>query len=400
MQTKETPQPSNKNSRLKQTWMKDSEFNRSIDGVALVLIGTFLTIVIMGLINLYSASLGGSFFYGQLRSLAIGLVLFGLTGWIIPLRVLNTYCYWIYGLVCILLVAVLFSGHISNGSQRWLIMGPFTFQPSELAKLSAAILVAHYFHYNPLGSAYRLSDFRRIGLLVGALFALIFEQPDLGTAGIVVLVAAFQIVFLRIDRKAIFLVTLGGLALSIFAWFLLLHDYQRTRVLTLLDPTGDPFGKGYNSLQSLVAIGSGNLFGKGFMDGTQTQLQFLPARQTDFIFSVFAEEHGFMTSALLFILFGVMTYSALLIAKGARDTFSSMLAIGIAALIFIQFAINVAMVLGLFPIVGIPLPFFSHGGSSLMTICAGVGILIAINRARINKHRPLSHSSITSTGAS
>ena len=166
---------------------------------------------------------------------------------------------------------------------------------------------------------------------------------------------------------------------------LFLHDYQKLRVLNLLNPQLDPHGSGYNSLQSLIAIGSGGLLGKGYLQGTQTQLEFLPARHTDFVFSVFAEEHGFWAGAVVFILFGSLVYIALEISRQAKDTFSGLLALGIAAIVFIQFFINVTMVLGLFPVVGMPLPFFSYGGSSLITLCAGLGLLVAIERDTIGR---------------
>ena len=154
-------------------------------------------------------------------------------------------------------------------------------------------------------------------------------------------------------------------------------------MLNLINPDLDPGGSGYNSLQSLVAVGSGGVYGKGFLQGTQTQLKFLPARHTDFIFSVFAEEQGFWGSVLVFFLFSGVAYLALEIARESKDMFNSLLAIGVASLVFLEFGINVAMVLGLFPVVGIPLPFFSHGGTALLTICCSLGILIAINRQNV-----------------
>jgi rod shape determining protein RodA len=169
--------------------------------------------------------------------------------------------------------------------------------------------------------------------------------------------------------------------MAALGWHTLLRPYQKLRILNLLNPNLDPQNTGYNSLQSLVAVGSGNLFGKGFMQGTQAQLKFLPERHTDFVFSVFAEEHGFWGAALVFAAFGVLTYIALEIARTAKDTFTGLLAVGIAALIFLEFTINVAMVLGVFPVVGLPLPFFSYGSSLLLTVCVALGLLVSINRA-------------------
>ena len=178
-----------------------------------------------------------------------------------------------------------------------------------------------------------------------------------------------------------------GTAVVVFAWFFLFHDYQRLRVLNLLNPNLDPTGSGYNSLQSLVAIGSGQFWGKGFLAGTQTQLQFLPARHTDFIFAVFSEEHGFLGASVLFSLFCLLIYAALIISKQARDVFSSLLAIGVAAILFISFGINTSMVLGMFPVVGVPLPFFSYGGTALIMFCVSLGILVGIERDTLGMFR-------------
>jgi len=250
-----------------------------------------------------------------------------------------------------------------------------------------AMVVARFFFANRLASAYNLRDLWPILVLVSLYFILIFEQPDLGTAGICVMIAGAQFAFVRIDKRSIGIVALTGLVGVIVGWFVFLHDYQKLRVLNLFNPDMDPQHTGYNSLQSLVAVGSGNIFGKGFLKGTQTQLQFLPARHTDFIFSVFAEEHGFWGGTIIFICFGILTYIALEIAREAKDTFCALLAVGIAALIFIEFLINVGMVLGVFPVVGVPLPFFSYGGSAMLTICAALGLLVSISRDSMAKEQ-------------
>jgi rod shape determining protein RodA len=361
----------------------EGDLARARSPVVPSLIGIYLFLTVFGLVNLYSASLGGSFFYSQLNNTFVGMILFVIFGWIIPTRALNDYAYLFYGVVIVMLISVFFSGHVAGGSQRWIKLGPISGQPSEVAKLAVAVIVARYFHYQSQHADYRLRDLWPIAGLVGVIFLLVFEQPDLGTAGVCLIIAVIQIAMLRISPKSVFIAGSAFLVTAILGWFFFLHDYQKTRVLTLFNPDIDPTGKGYNSLQSLIAVGSGELFGKGFMQGTQTQLQFLPARHTDFVFSVFAEEYGFIIGALIFVLFGLLTQIALQIARSGRDTFSALLGVGIAGYIFIQFTINVAMVLAMFPVVGIPLPFFSHGGTSLMVISMALGILVSIHRSRM-----------------
>jgi rod shape determining protein RodA len=346
------------------------------------LVAIYLILSVVGLINLYSASLGGDHFYGQLRHTFVGLVVFVVFGWIVPVRILNDYAYHIYAVTIIALLLVLAFGYSSGGSQRWIRIASMTIQPSELAKVTVAIVVARYFHYNTQSDDYKLMDLWPAAALVFGIFFLIFQQPDLGTAGVCLLIGAVQVSMLRLNTRSVLFVGAGGLIAAIMGWFILLRDYQKMRILTLLNPELDPTGNGYNSLQSLVAVGSGQLTGKGFMKGTQTQLQFLPARHTDFVFSVFAEEHGFWVGWSVFITFGILTYIALQIGKLGKDTFSNLLAIGLAGYIFVEFLINISMVLGMFPVVGMPLPFFSQGGSALVSVSLAVGLLVGLYRNR------------------
>ncbi len=347
----------------------------------------FALLVMLGLMNLYSATDGNSFFYSQIRNAALGIGLFFTFGWLIAPRTLNTYAYWIFGFVCTLLAIVLVIGDVAGGSQRWIEFAGFRGQPSELAKVTAALVTARFFYTNKLRAAYKLSDLWLLAGMIGLIFALIFPQPDLGTAGICVLISVSQIAFVQVDRKSIIIVASTGLVLLIIAWFGLFHDYQKLRILNLFNPALDPGGSGYHSLQSLVAVGSGQIMGKGFMQGTQTQLQFLPERHTDFIFSVFAEEHGFAGAFLTFVLFGAMSYVALEIARQAKDSFTSLLGIGLTAFLFLEFVINASMVLGMFPVVGIPLPLFSYGGSAYLSVCIALGSLISIDRENLGLFR-------------
>lgn len=337
-------------------------------------------LVAIGMTNLYSASINTGLFFVQLKHLGVALVVFALFAWVIPFNYIQTYGYVIFAAVCMLLVMVLVMGSAAGGAQRWLGVGPFRIQPSEFAKLALPIAVSRYFFKNRQDQPYALKELWPVAAMTFLAFLLIFRQPDLGTAGFCLLVVAAQLAFIRLDMRTLSIVGIVGLTIAVVGWTVFLHDYQKLRILNLVNPNLDPYGSGYNSMQSLVAVGSGNLFGKGFLHGTQTQLQFLPARHTDFVFSVFAEEHGFWACILVFLLFAALAYIALAIARHAKDNFSALLAVGIAALIFIEFTINVSMVLGLFPVVGMPLPFFSFGGTALLTNFAGIGLLVAIDR--------------------
>ena len=341
-----------------------------------------------GLANLYSASGASAVFYVQLRHGLIGLFVFLILGWIVPVRSLNVYGYWIFGITCALLVTVLITGKIGGGSQRWIVVGPFRGQPSELAKLAVAIAVAKYFYTAKL-RIFKLRDMWPVIAMIGLIAGLIFPEPDFGTAGFVAIIALAQLAFVPINRRSVMTVIAVGIGTMPIVWGLLLKDYQKYRVLSFLNPDLDPHGKGYNAMQSLVAIGSGGLNGKGFLEGTQTQLRFLPMRHTDFVYSVFAEEHGFWGTIVLFSLFAALAYLALEVARQSRDKFNRLLAVGVAAFLFFQFTINIAMVLRMFPVVGLPLPFFSYGGSTLMAVCGAIGVLIAIDRDTLGKRRLL-----------
>jgi rod shape determining protein RodA len=355
-----------------------------------VIIFVMLALITMGMINLYSAAMGTSLFWSQLKNLFIALTSFAVCAWLIPPRHYNTYAYWFFGFVCFLLILVEVIGGISMGAQRWLKVGPIMFQPSELAKIAVAMVVAKFFHTSRLARPYTLQDLAPLATIIGVAFLLIFAQPDFGTAGVCALIAACQLGFIRINAKSVGIVAATVLVLLVIAWFFVLHDYQKLRVLNLINPDMDRSGTGYNALQSFIAIGSGKFLGKGFLEGTQTQLQFLPARHTDFIFSVFAEEHGFLGATILFGLFITLIYMGLAIAKQGKDIFSALLAVGMTSIIFVSFMINTAMVLGLFPVVGVPLPFFSYGGTAMIMFCTSLGILVAIERESLDLFRKTS----------
>jgi len=356
------------------------------------MIGLLILFSIVGLGNLYSATAASSAFYSQVKNLCLGYVFFLAFGWLIPLRWIHSYAYGFLAIVMVALIVVLIMGRIAGGAQRWLHIGPVGGQPSELAKMALAFAVAKFFTHSRTRDFYTLKESMPIISTIVLVFIVIFKQPDFGTAGVALGIGFCQLAFVRIKLSMKMILTilssLGMLACA--GWFVLLRPYQKLRILNFLDPNLDPMGSGYNSIQSLIAIGSGGFWGKGFQQGTQTQLQFLPARQTDFIFSVFAEEQGFWGCVVVFLLFTCFAYVALEISRSCRDGFYALLAIGMAALMYVEFAINVAMVIGIFPVVGVPLPFFSHGGSALLTSCSAMGILVALDRDNVrslNRHK-------------
>jgi len=348
------------------------------------LLGLILAIAGLGLVNLYSASHAGgeagSTYIRQAYWLGIGLLLMFAVA-IPDYRLLETYAYPFYALSLLLLVGVLFGGRTVSGGQRWIQLGGFGFQPSELAKVAMVCVLAKFFLGGEPGQTYTLRDLRWPMVMLLPPFLLVALQPDLGTALLLAAIFFSLVFFAGLYWKSFLIVALSGLASLPIGWSLL-KDYQRNRVLTFLDPATDPLGAGYHIIQSKIAVGSGMFLGKGFLKGTQAHLYFLPERHTDFIFSVWAEEWGFVGSILVVILYGALIAWGLKIASHSRDRFGRLLALGITANIFWQTTVNIGMVLGLLPVVGVPLPLFSYGGSSLVSTMLSFGLLMSISIRR------------------
>lgn len=286
---------------------------------------------------------------------------------------------WIYLIGIIFLVVVLIIGHIGKGAQRWLNVGIMRFQPAELMKLAIPLVLAWYYHRIQLPIKFKSAVIAIPLIFVPAI--LTAKQPDLGTAILLVAAGASVLVLAGLSFRFI-LTTLTGLAIFIpFTWYLL-HDYQRQRVLTFLNPERDPLGSGYHIIQSKIAIGSGGLFGKGWLNGTQSSLHFLPEHSTDFIFAVCGEEFGFVGSLILIVIFMLIVARGFYITVNAQDTFSRLMAGSITFTFFLSFFINMGMVTGILPVVGIPLPLVSYGGSSMVTMMASFGILMSIQTHR------------------
>ena len=350
------------------------------------LLGITLILCATGLLVLYSAVLIDDpqdmmpIFYKQIAWLGIGLFLMALM-LLFSYKSLDKWALSIYGLTVLLLVCVLVFGRQAGGSTRWLAMGPFTFQPSELVKVGVIIVLARYFAKNVKQNGMGLRDLLIPMGLTAAPFFLVLIQPDLGTAGTIALIAASMALFVKIHRRTWMCFILIAIVAIPVGWHLL-YPYQRDRVLTLLSPEKDPLGAGYHIRQSKIAVGSGLILGKGYLNGTQKKLSFLPEQHTDFIFSVLSEEWGFAGSMFLIFLFVVLMAFGINIAHSCRDSFGAILCVGVTAMIFWQVFINIGMVTGIMPVVGMPLPLVSYGGSSVITLLIGIGILMNVSMRR------------------
>ena len=289
----------------------------------------------------------------------------------------------LYALGVVLLVGVALFGEIRNGSRRWLDLGFMAFQPSELLKLALPLMLAWYFQRNE--AVLRAKHFVVAGVLLLVPFGLILRQPDLGTALMIGASGFYLLFFAGLPWKIIVGGGVLGAASLPVAWHFM-HDYQQRRVLTLLDPTADPLGDGYHIIQSTIAIGSGGLFGRGWMEGTQNQLDFIPERTTDFIFVVFGEEFGYVGTILLVLLFLAVVVRGLAIAGRAPTQFGRLMAATLSLNLFTYVFVNMGMVSGILPVVGVPLPLMSYGGTALVTLLLGMGILMSVATHRqLNK---------------
>lgn len=344
-----------------------------------LLAGGIALLVGIGLVILYSAA-GGSVdvLERQGARLAIAVVLMLVLARI-PAEHLCRWSPWLFAGGFVLLVLVLLVGDVGKGAQRWLDLGVVRFQPSEIMKLAVPMMVAWYFADRTLPP--RLRDLAVAGLIVAVPAALIAKQPDLGTALLVGGAGVTAIFLAGVRWRVLLALIMAGVAALPLLWNYM-HDYQRDRVLTMLDPERDPLGTGYHIIQSKIAVGSGGLYGKGWLNGTQSQLDFLPERMTDFIFAVFAEEFGFFGAAALLAIYAFIILRGLYIASRAQDTYSRLLAGTLSLTFFIYLFVNIGMVIGLLPVVGVPLPLVSYGGTSMVTLFAAFGMLMSIHSNR------------------
>jgi rod shape determining protein RodA len=297
----------------------------------------------------------------------------------IPAKELSRWSPWFYLIGIGLLLVVMATGYVGKGAQRWIDLGVVRFQPSEMLKIFLPMMVAWYFSEKPMPPTIMQIFVALIMIAIPA--GLVLQQPDLGTA-LLISFGGICVIFLAGITWRL-LAVFGGLALACMPvfWFYL-HDYQRQRILTMLNPESDPLGTGYHIIQSKIAIGSGGLYGKGWLNGTQSQLDFIPERSTDFIFAVFSEEFGFLGVLLLLFAYVFIVIRGLMIATRAQDTYSRLLAGSLSLSFFAYFLVNIGMVSGMLPVVGVPLPLISYGGTSAVTILAAFGILMSIHSHR------------------
>lgn len=326
------------------------------------------------------SSSAGEVYIKQLYWFLIGLFLMVAVTFI-NYQQLEKFTYTIYGLSITLLVAVLIAGKTSGGVQRWLIIGPFSFQPSEFAKLALIVMLASHFNGRRKQGGLTIKELLPPTFFFLTPFILVAKEPDLGTAIILFLIFASMTLFIKVRLKTLLGTIIVLIPFIPLSWHLL-KDYQKARLLSFWNPTLDPLGTGYHIIQSRITIGSGGLLGKGFGHGTQAQLGFLPSQHTDFIFSVMAEEWGFMGSTIVLGLFLLLTIRGVMISLEAKDRFGTLLAFGITSMFFWHILINMGMATGLLPVVGVPLPFMSYGGSFLLITMVGVGILLNVRMRR------------------
>jgi rod shape determining protein RodA len=359
-----------------------SRYAKITDNIDWGLIITTFAIIFIGLLCLYSSArvTNPAIFYKQLIWILLGTLVMALV-FILDYRVLMHSAWPLYLFVVFTLVLVLVIGREISGAKRWLSLGPMGIQPSELAKIIVIVWMGYWGEKKKSIQGYGIRELLMPAFFMVVPIALILAEPDLGTAGIVAFIVLIMFLLLGIKRSTLIASVIGFMSVLPFAW-LSLKEYQRLRILSFFDPSRDPLGSGYHAMQSKIAVGSGGLVGKGFLEGTQTQLRFLPEHHTDFIFSVVAEEWGFMGSAVLVILYLILITKIISLGTKAKDRFGSMLCFGIAGYFTLHIFINIAMAMGIFPVVGVPLPFISYGGSFMLMNLICIGLILNISWRR------------------
>jgi rod shape determining protein RodA len=356
---------------------------RLIQNFDWTLVGLVGILVTMGLVNLFSATHGGEGISDELRR---QLIAFGIGMGMAVLVAVVDYRHYermalpIFAGALGLLALTLVIAPVTRGSQSWLFGGRV--QPAEFAKIALVLVLARYFQRNPPGDTTRLRDLFWPALILGMPVGLILLQRDMGVALLTLLIGVTYLPLVRIPWKVWALLAVLALAALAALWTFALAPYQKERIMAVVDPGRDPLASGYQVNQSRIAIGSGGLLGTGYMEGTQTQLRFLPTQHTDFAFSVVAEEWGFVGSAVVLGLYATLLFWGLVIARSSKDDFGALLAIGVVGCLFWPAVLNVAMVLGLAPVIGVPLPLFSYGGSALVTTLAAIGLLMNVSMRR------------------
>lgn len=363
-----------------------SPFQRALAQVDWLMVGVTVSLSAIGVLMIYSAIqsnpdlLLNALHWKQALWSTIGLLLLSLI-LLVDYHHFTRFAYLFYGMVVVMLVLVLVMGRVVYGAKRWLVLGPIRIQPSELAKLAVILIYARYFGSRESTDPLRFRDLVVPFILVIIPVGLVAKQPDLGTSMAILMIASVMVLIVGVQRRVLIYITSACIAAAPVGW-LFLKDYQKRRILTVLNPEADLLGAGYQSMQSKIAVGSGEIWGKGLLQGTQSRLNFLPEKHTDFVFSVLSEELGFIGGTILLILFLIFIQRCFHTALTSADKEGSFLASGIGTSFFLYTSLNIAMTLGLFPIVGIPLPFVSYGGSASMTSFISAALVLNVRLRR------------------
>jgi rod shape determining protein RodA len=351
-------------------------------------IGSFFAIFLIGVLNLYSATHSqtheglGDLYRSQIIWWLLATVVAIVVSIVFNPKTFERVSYFAYGVTFFLLILVMVMGDVGMGAQRWLNLGPIRMQPSEFMKLGLAMALARYFSRVSPEKELSLIDLPVPGLIAGVPAVMVILQPDLGTGMLLLLIFSLVIFYKRLKWKTIISLSLVAIVGGVLMYNFGLREYQRKRIHTFIDPYADAKGSGYNAIQSEIAIGSGRLFGKGFKNSSQASLQYLPENHTDFVFAIFNEEHGFIGSVFLILLYLILMSRLIWLATSVQRFYDSVLVIGIMAIFFWHTFINMSMVSGLMPIVGIPLPMMSYGGSAMLTYGVCIGMVTAISNSR------------------
>ena len=357
-------------------------FKEKIWGISFSYVLMIVVLAAIGVVMLYSAANGNWTPWAgpQLIRFGLGFVAMMFMAFM-DVRIFLRYAYWVYLGVLVLLVIVELGGHVGMGAQRWINLGFMKLQPSELMKIALVLALARYFNSVTLQRIETIKGIIIPLLMVMVPVGLVMTQPDLGTALMLLFTAGAMFFAVGVQLWKFGVVVLAGIVSLPIAWHFL-HNYQKNRVLTFLDPERDPLGTGYHIIQSKIALGSGGIFGKGFLNGTQSHLNFLPEKHTDFIFTMLSEEFGMIGAVLVILInFLIIAYSFVFALRSA-SYFGKLVAIGLTTSYFLYVMINIAMVLGLLPVVGVPLPLISYGGTVVLSVMTGFGIILAVNTNR------------------
>ncbi len=358
---------------MNKRWLRRMDFTLIFAAVAIILMSL---VTIGSATHINAASEGGYGFVqrqGIFAILNVALAVFLMN---FDYKMLQRYGMKLYAVNIVLLVAVMLFGHTALGAQRWIQIGPITLQPSEFSKVIMIVSLAALLE-DKVGKLNNLSELLPIAAFVGVPFVLVLKQPDLGTSLVFIAIFLGMVFAAGVNLKLLGAIFGAGVLASPVLWHFL-KDYQKMRILVFLDPNVDPLGSGYHIIQSEIAIGSGQLFGKGLFEGTQSQLDFLPENHTDFIFAVVGEELGFIGAAFLLILYLILLWRGIRIAQDASDTFGMLLAVGITSMLAFHVLVNIGMTMGIMPVTGIPLPLMSYGVSSLTTNIMAIALLLNI----------------------